>query len=60
MYFQLSKCTFMQQFQYRESVLFQFIGTFMWVYIQLCIWRALLEYRGEGRSLRRQTRRCLP
>ncbi len=50
MYFQLSKCTFMQQFQYRESVLFQFIGTFMWVYIQLCIWRALLEYRGEGRS----------
>lgn len=50
MYFQLSKCTFMQQFQYRESVFFQFAGTFMWVYIQLCIWRALLEYQGAGRT----------
>ena len=50
MYFQLSKCTFSQQFQYRESMFFQLIGKFIWIYINLCIWKALLAYREVGRS----------
>lgn len=50
MYFQLSKCTFSQQFQYRESIGFQLIGMFMWVYIQICIWNVLLKYQVDGRS----------
>lgn len=42
MYLQLAKCVFNQQFQYRESVFFQLVGNFLWIYIQICIWWALL------------------
>lgn len=48
MYLQLAKCIFSQQFQYRESVLFKLIGNFLRVYIQICIWRALLLYQDSG------------
>lgn len=50
MYFQLSKCVFSQQFQYKESILFRFIGIFLWVYVQLSVWYALLQYRSDERS----------
>lgn len=47
MYFQLAKCVFSQHFQYRESIFFQFIGQLLRLYIQISIWKVLLQFRQE-------------
>ncbi len=43
MYFALAMCTFKQQFAYRASLYIRVIGSIIRVYIQICIWRALLQ-----------------
>lgn len=42
MYFALCNCTFKQLFQYRGDLFLRVIGSFLWIYIQVCIWGALL------------------
>lgn len=43
MYRALMLCNFKQQFSYRASLYMRILGSIIRVYIQVCIWRALLQ-----------------
>lgn len=43
MYLALMRYNFKQQFAYRASLYMQILGSIIWVYIQVCIWQALLR-----------------
>ncbi len=44
-YSQLIRFVFKQQFQYRESIWLKIIGNFLWIYIEISIWKALLGFQ---------------